>query len=225
MKFEVKDAPFSILVCQLDGGEMMKCQSGAMAWMTRSVKMQTKSCGLGGMFKKAISVESLFLNNYVAEAPGEIAFGMSFPGHILAVDVTQMPLVAQKKAFLASESTVNMDVFLQKKIGAGFFGGEGFIMEKFSGSGYAFLEVDGAVEEKVLGTGEQLVVDSGYVAAMEQSVSMDIEMVKGLGNIAFRGEGLFNTILTGPGRVWLQTMPISALANSLAPLITANNGK
>ena len=92
-------------------------------------------------------------------------------------------------------------------------------------SGYAFLEVDGAVEEKVLGAGEQLVVDSGYVAAMEQSVSMDIEMVKGLGNIAFGGEGLFNTILTGPGRVWLQTMPISALANSLAPLIAANNGK
>lgn len=225
MKFEVKDAPFSILVCQLDGGEMMKCQSGAMAWMTRSVKMQTKSGGLGGMFKKAISGESLFLNNYVAEAPGEIAFGMSFPGHILAVDVTQMPLVAQKKAFLACESTVSMDVFLQKKIGAGFFGGEGFIMEKFSGSGYAFLEVDGAVEEKILGPGEQLVVDSGYVAAMEQSVSMDIEMVKGLGNIAFGGEGLFNTILTGPGRVWLQTMPISALANSLAPLIAANNGK
>ncbi|WP_270302059.1 TIGR00266 family protein [Baileyella intestinalis] len=225
MKFEVKDAPFSILVCQLDGGEMMKCQSGAMAWMTRSVKMQTKSGGLGGMFKKAISGESLFLNNYVAEAPGEIAFGMSFPGHILAVDVTQMPLVAQKKAFLASESTVSMDVFLQKKIGAGFFGGEGFIMEKFSGSGYAFLEVDGAIEEKVLGAGEQLVIDSGYVAAMEQSVSMDIEMVKGLGNIAFGGEGLFNTILTGPGRVWLQTMPISALANSLAPLIAANNGK
>lgn len=225
MKFEVKDAPFSILVCQLDDGEMMKCQSGAMAWMTRSVKMQTKSGSLGGMFKKAISGESLFLNNYVAEAPGEIAFGMSFPGHILAVDVTQMPLVAQKKAFLASESTVSMDVFLQKKIGAGFFGGEGFIMEKFSGSGYAFLEVDGAVEEKVLGAGEQLVVDSGYVAAMEQSVSMDIEMVKGLGNIAFGGEGLFNTILTGPGRVWLQTMPISALANSLAPLIAANNGK
>ncbi len=225
MKFEVKDAPFSILVCHLDGGEMMKCQTGAMARMTRSVKMQTKSGGLGGMFKKAISGESLFLNNYVAEAPGEIAFGMSFPGHILAVDVTQMPLVAQKKAFLASESTVNMDVFLQKKIGAGFFGGEGFIMEKFSGSGYAFLEVDGAIEEKVLGAGEQLVVDSGYVAAMEQSVSMDIEMVKGLGNIAFGGEGLFNTILTGPGRVWLQTMPISAFANSLAPLIAANNGK
>lgn len=225
MKYEVRNAPFSILVCQLDGGEMMKCQSGAMAWMTRNVKMQTKSGGLGGMFKKAISGESMFLNNYVADAPGEIAFGMSFPGHILAIDVSQMPLVAQKKAFLASESTVSMDVFLQKKIGAGFFGGEGFIMEKFSGSGYAFLEVDGAVEERVLGAGEQLVVDSGYLAAMEQSVSMDIEMVKGLGNIAFGGEGLFNTILTGPGKVWLQTMPIAALANSLAPLIAANNGK
>lgn len=129
--------------------------------MTRSVKMQTKSGGLGGMFKKAISGESMFLNNYVADAPGEIAFGMSFPGHILAIDVSQMPLVAQKKAFLASESTVSMDLFLQKKIGAGFFG----------------------------------------------------------------GEGLFNTILTGPGKVWLQTMPIAALANSIAPLIAANNGK
>ncbi|MGN8763617.1 AIM24 family protein [Hornefia butyriciproducens] len=137
---------------------MIKCQSGAMAWMTRSVKMQTKSGGLGGMFKKAISGESLFLNNYIAELPGEIAFEMSFPGHILAVDISQMPLIAQKKAFLAGESTVNMEVFLQKKICAGFFG----------------------------------------------------------------GEGLFNTILTGPGRVWLQTMPISALANSLAPLIVAN---
>lgn len=211
MKYEIKHAPFSVLVCQLEAGEIMKCQSGGMAWMSRNIQMQTKSGGLGGMFKKALTGESLFLNNYVANAPGEIAFGMNFPG--------QMPIVAQKKSFLAGETSVYLDIFFQKKPGAGFFGGEGFIMQKLSGSGYAFLEIDGAVEERVLQPGEQMVVDSGFVAAMEATVKMDIEMVKGLTNIAFGGEGLFNTVLTGPGRVWLQTMPISSFANSLAPMI------
>lgn len=219
MKYEIKHAPFSVLVCQLEAGEIMKCQSGGMAWMSRNIQMQTKSGGLGGMFKKALTGESLFLNNYVANAPGEIAFGMNFPGHILAIDVAQMPIVAQKKSFLAGETSVNLDIFFQKKPGAGFFGGEGFIMQKLSGSGYAFLEIDGAVEERVLQPGEQMVADSGFVAAMEATVKMDIEMVKGLTNIAFGGEGLFNTVLTGPGRVWLQTMPISSFANSLAPMI------
>ena len=222
MKYEIKHAPFAVLSCQLDAGESIKCQSGAMAWMSKNVKMQTKSGGLGKMFKKAVSGESLFMNRYIADAPGEIAFAMSFPGNILAVDVAKMPIVAQKRSLLAMEESVQLDIFLQKKIGAGFFGGEGFIMQKFSGNGYAFIEIDGAVEERTLAPGEQLVVDSGYVAAMEQTVTMDIEMVKGLGNIAFGGEGLFNTIVTGPGRVWLQTMPISALANSLSPIIATS---
>ena len=227
MRYEVEGDTLPVLEVILENGESINCEHGAMVWMSNNVKMEAGGGGISKMFSKGISGENIFSNTYTAHgAQGMIAFGTNFPGKIVPVEIAPgKELVAQKGAFLAATPGVDISVFFQKKVMSGLFGGEGFIMEKFSGSGYAFLEVDGAVEEKVLGAGEQLVVDSGYVAAMEQSVSMDIEMVKGLGNIAFGGEGLFNTILTGPGRVWLQTMPISAFANSLAPLIAANNGK
>ncbi|MDD5823323.1 MAG: TIGR00266 family protein [Firmicutes bacterium] len=219
MRYQIKHEPFTVLVCQVEAGESLKCQSGAMAWMTPGISMETKAGGLGGAFKKALIGESLFLNTYTASAAGEIAFAKRVPGQIKAFNIAEEPIIAQKGSFLVSTPNVQMDIYLQKKLGAGFFGGEGFIMQKLSGSGYVFLEFDGNVEIKELAAGEQLIIDSGYIAAMDASCSMDIQVVKGFANVIAGGEGLFNTIVTGPGRVWLQTMPISTLASAIIPYI------
>jgi uncharacterized protein (TIGR00266 family) len=215
MQYQILNQPFTVLTLNMNAGEAIKCQSGAMAWMTRGIRMETKTGGIGGMFKKALVGESLALNHYIADQPGELTLAKHSPGDILAFDISKSPIIAQKTSFLASTEGVNMDIFIQHKVGAGFFGGEGFLMQKYSGSGFAFLEIDGAVQERVLAPGQSLVVDSGYVAAMEATCTMEIETVKGLANVLLGGEGLFNTVVTGPGKVWLQTMPINAFAMSL----------
>lgn len=215
MKYEIKNQPFTVLTLHMDQGENIKCQSGAMAWMSPGIKMETKTGGLGGMFKKAIVGEALALNNYTAEQAGELTLAKHSPGDILAFNIGETPIIAQKTSFLASTAGVQMDIYIQQKAAAGFFGGEGFLMQQYSGSGYVWLEIDGAVQERTLSVGEKLIVDSGYVAAMETSCTMDIQTVKGLTNIMLGGEGLFNTVVTGPGKVWLQTMPVNALAMSL----------
>ncbi len=149
-----------------------------------------------------------------------IAFASSFPGAILPIEITpDKPIVVQKSAFLASEQGVELSVFFQKKIGAGFFGGEGFIMQKLSGRGMAFLEIDGYGVEYTLGAGEQMIVDTGNLAMMDATCSIDIQSVKGVKNVLFGGEGLFNTVVTGPGRILLQTMPISAFAGAIASVL------
>ena len=215
MKYEIKNQPFTVLTLHMDQGEAIKCQSGAMAWMSDGIRMETKTGGLGGMFKKAIVGESLALNHYTAEKAGELTLAKHSPGDIMMFNVGEVPIIAQKTAFLAATMGVNMDIYLQKKLSAGFFGGEGFIMQKISGSGFAWLEIDGCVQERELAAGEKLIVDSGFVAAMESTCSMEIQTIKGLSNIVLGGEGLFNTVVTGPGKVWLQTMPVNALAMNL----------
>ena len=215
MKYEIKNQPFTVLTLHMDQGESIKCQSGAMAWMSPGIAMETKTGGLGGMFKKAIVGESLALNHYTANEAGELTLAKHSPGDILAFNISETPIIAQKTSFLASTEGVDMDIYIQQKASAGFFGGEGFLMQQYSGSGYAWLEIDGAVQERTLSVGEKLIVDSGYVAAMETSCTMEIQTVKGFTNIVLGGEGLFNTIVTGPGKVWLQTMPINALAMNL----------
>ena len=215
MRYEIKNQPFTVLTLHMEKGEAIKCQSGAMAWMSPGITMETKTGGLGGMFKKAIVGESLALNHYTAEEAGELTLAKHSPGDIMMFNIGETPIIAQKTSFLASTNGVNMDIFLQKKLATGIFGGEGFIMQKYSGSGYAWLEIDGAVQERQLAAGEKLVVDSGYVAAMEATCDMEIQSVKGLSNIMLGGEGLFNTVVTGPGKVWLQTMPINSLAMNL----------
>ncbi|MCH4192278.1 MAG: TIGR00266 family protein [Butyrivibrio sp.] len=225
MQYEIQGAPFSVLICKLGAEEAMKCQKGGMAWMSSNMKMQTSGGGLGKMFGKLVTGESMFYNTYVSEGGnGEIAFGMSFPGNIISVDVSQKPIVAQKRAFMACENGVDMSIFFQKKVGSGIFGGEGFIMQKFSGHGMAFLEIDGSTVERELAAGESITVDSGYIAAMEDTCSIDIQMVSGIGNVVFGGEGLFNTVVTGPGKVWLQTMPVPTLANALLPYLPTKTG-
>jgi len=215
MKFEISNQPFTVLRLSMNQGESIKCQSGAMAWMSPGIKMETKTGGVGNMFKKAVMGESLALNHYTAEQAGELVLAKHSPGDILIFNIKETPIIAQKTALLAITPNVEMDIYLQKKLSAGFFGGEGFIMQKYSGSGYAWLEIDGAVVERTLQAGEKLVVDSGYIAAMEATCNMEIQMVKGLSNVILGGEGLFNTVITGPGKVWLQTMPITSLAMNL----------
>jgi uncharacterized protein (TIGR00266 family) len=226
VKYEIKGAPLPVVVCNLEAGESLKTERGAMSWMSGNMQMETNAGGgLGKMFSRAISGESIFQNVYTAQGgPGMIAFASSFPGNILAMEVTpQKPIIAQKSAFLASEMGVNMEIFFQKKLGAGFFGGEGFIMQKFTGNGIVFLEIDGSIVEYNLAPGETMIIDTGYLAIMDSTVSIDIQTVKGVGNVLFGGEGLFNTKLTGPGHVWLQTMPVPAVASSLSPYLIKSN--
>ena len=215
MKYEIKNQPFTVLTLHMEQGEAIKCQSGAMAWMSPGIQMETKTGGLGGMFKKALVGESLALNHYTAQQAGELTLAKHCPGDIMVFNISNMPIIAQKTSFLAATEGVNMDIYLQRKGLTGFFGGEGFLMQKYTGSGYAWLEIDGSIQERVLEAGEKLIVDSGYVAAMEATCTMDVQTVKGAANILLGGEGLFNTVVTGPGKVWLQTMPINALAMNL----------
>lgn len=194
--------------------------------MSPNMQMSTNAGGgIGKMFSRAVSGESMFQNKYTAVGGvGEIAFASSIPGHILPVEISaSRTIVAQKSAYLASSPDVDLSIFFQKKIGAGFFGGEGFIMQKLSGSGVAFLEIDGSIVEYDLAQNESILIDTGYLAAMDATCSVDIESVKGIGNALFGGEGFFNTRVSGPGHIWLQTMPISSIAGSIRPYIPTGN--
>ena len=221
MKYEIKGEPFPIVICHLESGEQMITEKGSMVWQTPNISMETTGGGIGKMFSKALSGESMFQNIYTAnDGAGMITFGSSFPGKIIPLEISPgKEMILQKKAFLASEAGVNLDIFFNKKLGAGFFGGEGFIMQKLYGNGIAFMEIDGELVEYELAPEQQLVVDTGYLAAFETSVSMDIQQVAGLKNKLLGGEGFFNTVLTGPGKVCLQTMPVSNVAEAIKPFI------
>jgi len=226
VKYEIKGTPLPVVVCNLEAGESLKTEKGAMSWMSGNMQMETNAGGgLGKMFSRAISGESIFQNVYTSQGgPGMIAFASSFPGNILAMEVSaNRTVIAQKSAFLASEKDVNMEIFFQKKLGAGFFGGEGFIMQKFTGNGMVFLEIDGSIVEYDLAPGETMILDTGHLAVMDGTVSIDIQTVKGVGNVLFGGEGLFNTKVTGPGHIWLQTMPASNVASALSPYLVKNS--
>ena len=178
-----------VVTCKLKKGEAVVTESGGMSWMDEGIKMNTSTNG--GIMKglgRALAGESLFMNTYTAEKDDvEIAFSSSFPGKILEFDLSE------------GETII----------------GEGFIMQKITGPGKVFLEIDGEVIKKELAEGEKLKIDNGYVAAMTKGVELSIETVPGLKNIMFGGEGLFLTTLKGPGTVWLQSMPISKLASLL----------
>ena len=221
MRYEIKGGSFPVVICYLENGETMITERGSMCWMSPNMQMETKGGGLGKMFSKAFSGESMFQNHYTARGSnGMIAFNSSFPGEIKHVEIAPgQEMIVQKSAFLAAEAGVELSIFFQKKLGAGLFGGEGFIMQRLSGNGTAFVEIDGDLMEYHLKPGQKIVVDTGNVAGFEPSVQMDIQTVSGTKNILFGGEGLFNTVLTGPGRVWLQTMPIYNVANAIRPYI------
>lgn len=220
MRYEIKGEPMPVVLVYLEANEAVMCQKGGMAWMTPNMKMSTSTGGFGKAIGKMFSGESMFQNTYIAEGgPGMIAFASSVPGSIIPLDISQGDMIVQKGGYLASQPSVELSVAFQKKFGAGFFGGEGFIMQRLHGTGMAFLEIDGYVVEYDLQAGQQMVIDTGYLAAMTGSCTMDIQTVKGLGNKLFGGEGFFNTVVTGPGKIYLQTMPINQLAGAVGGFI------
>lgn len=206
---------------RLNRGESIFTQSGGMAWMDNNITMTTNMQGglmkgLGRMF----SGESLFMATYTSNADNqEIVIASTFPGHIICIDVGKTPIIGQKGAFLCAQTGVDLSAYVTKSIGAGLFGGEGFVLQRMSGKGLVFLELDGSVVERILAPGEKIKVDTGNIAAFEDSVGYQAEMVKGFKNVLFGGEGLFLSTLTGPGKVWLQTMTMPGFAKQIIPFI------
>lgn len=224
MRYEIKGEPLPVVICYLEDGEQMVTEGGAMSWMSPNMKMETEGGSVGKVFGRIFSGENLFQNRYTAMGQGMIAFASSFPGSIREFHISPgQDMVFQKSSYLAAEGGVNLSVIFNKKLGSGFFGGEGFIMQRTSGQGIVFAEFDGYVVEYDLKPGQQIVVDTGHLAAMTPGCSIDIQTVPGLKNKFLGGEGFFNTVITGPGRVWLQTMPLSNVAKTLRPFLPSGD--
>jgi uncharacterized protein (TIGR00266 family) len=227
MEYRIIGTTMQAVILELDPGETVFSESGGLAWMSGNIQMNTtgRGGGIGGMFKRAISGESLFMVEYTSVgSKGVVAFASDFPGKIVPINLGPgQEIIAQKDAFLCGEKTVQTDIHFRRKLGSGFFGGEGFILQKFTGPGVVFASLDGEIVEYTLEPGQVLKVDTGNVAMFEPTVSYDIEMVRGFKNILFGGEGLFLSTLTGPGRVWLQTMPMMNLAKAIAPYLPLGN--
>ena len=222
LHYQIEGGNLPVVICHPEAGQTICTQRGCMSWMSPNMQMQTNT---GGGLKKALgrllSGDSIFINEYTPQGGrGMIAFASTFPGTIIPFEVTPgNGIIVQKSGFLAMEKGLDLSVYLQRKLGSGFFGGEGFIMQKISGNGLAFVEIDGYCKEYELGVGQSIVVDTGYLAAMSETCSMDIQTVQGAKNIFFGGEGLFHTVITGPGKVYLQSMPIMNIAERLTPYI------
>lgn len=226
MKYEIVGDNLPVLKVKLENGESIITEGGGMSWMTPNLKMETTSRGgVGKALGRFFSGEKMFQNRYtcVDGVEGEIAIASSFPGSILAFDIENGDIIAQKSAFLACEEGVDLSVQFQKKLSTGFFGGEGFIMQKLSGHGKAFIEIDGHCEIINLNPGEKIVISTGNLAAMDGTCDMEIKSVEGLKNIFLGGEGVFNTVVTGPGKVYLQGMPISGIADVIMANATIKN--
>lgn len=222
MKYEIFGDSLPALSIKMDKGESIYTQSGGMTWMDATIKMETNMSG--GLMKgigRMFGGESLFMVTYSSQAPdSEIVLGSTFPGRILALDISKnRELVCQKTAFMAATPGVDLNIEFTRKLSSGLFGGEGFILQKISGEGLVFIEIGGTLVERELAPGETLLVDTGNVAAFERGVGYEVEMVKGFKNIFFGGEGLFLTKLKGPGKVWLQSMTVSELAHRIIPYI------
>lgn len=225
IRYEIEGGNLPVLICYPEEGQTLCTESGAMSWMSPNMRMDTNTGGgFRKMFGRMFSGDSLFLNEYTAEfGTGLIAFASSFPGSIIPYQVTPGDgIIVQKRGFLAMEKGLELSVYLQRRLGKGLFGGEGFIMQKITGNGLVFLEIDGYCKEYELAAGQSIVVDTGYLAAMTESCTMDIETVKGAKNIFLGGEGLFHTRITGPGKVYIQSMPIINMAERLTPYIRVN---
>ena len=227
IKYEIEGGNLPVVICYPEAYQTLCTERGAMSWMSENMRMETNTGGgIRKMFGRMFSGESIFMNEYTAiGASGMIAFASSFPGSIIPYRVTPgNGIIVQKKGFLAMEKGLELSLYFQKKLSRGFFGGEGFIMQRVSGDGMVFLEIDGYCKEFYLAPGESLIVDTGYLAAMSESCTMDIVTVKGAKNLFFGGEGLFHTRVTGPGKVYLQSMPIINTAAALSPYLNIHDG-
>lgn len=224
MQYSIQGGNLPVLILNMEQNEEIVMESGAMSWMTPNMKMHTEAGGAKKALGRMFSGEHMFQNRYTAEGgPGQIAVTSSFPGEIRAIEISpSQEYVIQKMAFLASQTDVDLSVFFQKKLSTGFFGGEGFIMQKLSGSGLAFLEIDGSAVEYDLAAGEQMIVSTGHVVMMSATCTMDIVKVSGVKNALLGGEGFFNTVVNGPGKLVLQTMPATAVASAIAPFLPKN---
>lgn len=224
-RYEIKGDNLPLVICELAAGESIITERGSMSWMTPNMAMETIGGGMKKMLGRLASGDAAFQNIYTAQGgDGMIAFASSFPGAIKVLELTPgKNIIVQKSAFMAADPTVELSIHFQKKVGKGLFGGEGFIMQKLSGSGIAFIEIDGSAIEYNLAAGQQIVVGTGHLVAMDDTCTMDVEMVKGAKNVLFGGEGLFNTVIKGPGRVTLQTMPIVNVANAIMPFMVDIN--
>lgn len=226
MEYQIKGDTLPVVICHLEAGEKMITEGGAMSWMSPNMLMETTTNGgIGKAFGRIFSGEKFFQNVYTSQGgKGLIAFASSFPGSIKAFQISPgNEMIFQKSAFLAAEAGIELSIHFHKKLGSGLFGGEGFILQRVSGYGTVFAEFDGHLVEYELQPGQQIVVDTGHLAALTPSCQMDIQAVKGVKNMVFGGEGIFNTLITGPGRVWLQTMPISNVAGVLRPYLPTGN--
>lgn len=221
MKYEIKGGNFPVLVCTLLEEEAMITQGGAMSWMSPNIMMETIGGGVKNVLGRMISNETMFQNKYTAKGSyGMIAFSSSYPGEIIPIEITEgMEYIFQKGAFLASTSNIETSVHFRKKLSTSLFGGEGFVMEKANGAGVLFLEVDGGAMRYPLQEGQQIVVDTGHIVMISGTCQMDVVPVKGVKNALFGGEGLFNTVITGPGEVLVQTMPVQKLAQAISPYL------
>lgn len=226
LRYEIEGGSLPVVICYPQAGQTLCCERGAMSWMSPNMQMQT---GSGGGFRKAMgrlfSGDSIFVNDYTAMGgDGMIAFASNLPGRIIPYEVTPgNGIIVQKGGFLAMEKGLDLSVYFQKKFSRGFFGGEGFIMQRISGYGMVFLEIDGYCKEYDLMPGQSIVVDTGYLAAMSESCTMEVQMIRGAKNVFFGGEGLFHTVITGPGKVYIQSMPIIQIANRLAPYMPSSS--
>jgi uncharacterized protein (TIGR00266 family) len=225
VKYKIFGDSLPAVTITLDSGESIYTQSGGMTWMTNNISMETNM--KGGFLKglgRMLSGESLFMATYTSKADGaEITLASSFPGSIVAVDISEGSVIIQKSAFLCAQPTAELSTYVNKNVGSGLFGGEGFILQKLTGTGLAFFEIDGTCCEKDLAPGEVIKVDTGNVAAFEANMKYEVETVKGFKNVLFGGEGLFLTKLTGPGKVWLQTMTMPSFAERVIPFLPNKN--
>ncbi len=225
MEYTIKGGSLPAVIIQLEAGESIISQAGGRTWARGDVLTETKSeGGIGKSISRMFTGESPFLSRYTARSTSEIAFSSSFPGTIIERTLGKgESIIAQKTAFLCATEEIELSTHFQKKLGTGLFGGEGFIMQKITGPGIVFLEIDGYCQEYDLKAGERLVCDTGVLAAMYATCEMDIQRVKGVKNVLFGGEGLFDTVVTGPGKVYLQTMTIPKLAQLIIPYIPTSN--
>ncbi len=216
-----------VVELSLQRGQQVYAQTGAMRYMTAGIRMETNMRGgVFGALKRSLVGEGSFLNSFIAEHDdARVAFGHTYPGVIIPLDVREQPMLCQRRAFLCATENVDFDIAMQKRLGAGLFGGEGFVLQRFEGDGTAFIEVDGECIERELAPGETIKVETSTVGAFQESVDMNIERVRGFKNVFAGGEGLFLTTLTGPGKIWLQTMPVGSMAAELSKYLTSKKSK
>ena len=224
MKYSMEGSVMPLLHIVLDEGETVISERGAMVWMDENIHMHTSSHGgLGGGVHRMLMGESFFVNKFTAKnGPGSVSFGLSVPGKIVDFKISkEKEIICQKDAFLAASSGIKLESYVKRKLMVGFLGGEGFVLQRLSGEGHAFLEIDGEVYKKELAEGERIRVETGSIAAFDCTVSYDIQRVKGVSNVLFGGEGMWLSTLSGPGTVYLQTMSMPHLAERLLPFFPA----